>query len=310
MKRTISIEQWWHGKTAGQQLAMVKKLYDGAGGDDEALKGFDGLVRGDFTAQVVFKDATAVLVDRNGRCIPLKDIKGKVLDANHDFRLVQPEINYGAILDRLQRFFGTEMKFVSAGDFEKQAKALIAKLGEDKQAKNLLKGVYVPLVFPQLTITDYGRSLEEIFLAAVKRSYEEAFPGRSFTNYRTGTLAGQVKIGTRHEKLLAMMAEGPVVGLWFANPLQGFSIQACHEQIAAFQSGILLSGAIDTATAWVADPKTIARDGHTPCNDCAAVCWQSAGYSLHFRASGGGASFDLRYLGASGRYSGSMVFVG
>ncbi|MFA6429148.1 MAG: hypothetical protein WCV84_01480 [Patescibacteria group bacterium] len=312
MAKEMTFGTWWRGLTAGQQQAWAQKIHKGAGGDANALEGFNGVVRDELTVQVTFKDATVVLVDRTGRVIPISGMKG-VVDANRDFRLVQPEIDYGAILGRLQRFFAPEMKFVSSSEFETRSKALIAKLAEDKQAKNLLKGVYLPLVFPQITITDYGRTLEEIFLAAVKRSYEEAFPGRPFTNHRKNTLAGhQVKIvdGTRHEKLLAMMADGPVVGLWFANPLQGFSIPACREQIAAFQNGILLSGAIDTATAWVADPKTIARDWNTPGNDCAAVRWRSADYSLFFGAVDGGACFDDRYLDAYDDYSGSVLFVG
>jgi len=107
------------------------------------------------------------------------------------------------------------------------------------------------------------------------------------------------------------MKERPTVGLWFANPLQGFSIPADREQIAAFtDQSIILSGAIDTALAWVATPQVLARDWHTPGYDCSALAWKSAVYSLLFKAIDDSADFDYRGLYAYDAYSGSVLVLG
>jgi len=239
-------------------------------------------------------------------------MKGEAAQANRDFHSDQPAIDYGAILARLQQFL-PGLAFVAVEEFGRQAKAIVERLRSDKQARNLLNGVYLPIAIPQVDVVDYGRILDELLLPAVKRSYEEALPGRTFANHRAGTLAGQIQIvgGTRHERLLAQMKERPTVGLWFANPLQGFSIPADREQIAAFtDQSIILSGAIDTALAWVATPQVLARDWHTPGYDCSALAWGSAVYSLLFKAIDDSADFDYRRLYAYDAYSGSVLVLG
>lgn len=314
MVMKITSKRAWRGFKCGQQEALLHKLWLAAGGERGGEEALRTLLRSD-EMRITLVENVVTLVDQNGRRIPLKNIGGGVVQANSDNYIVRPLINYAAILGRLQRFFGPEVQFVSVEEFEEQAKVLIRELTHDKQAKNLLKGSYLPLAFPKLEITDYGRTLEEVFLIAAKHSYLDAFPDRIFYNLRAGTLAGQVGIveGVRHDKLIQKMAKGPVVGIWFPNPLQGFSVAADREQIAAFGEGMSLSGAIDTATAWVASPLTFARDFNVPGLKCAANSWMGRGHTLCFVAYDDHGTF-IGYgghdVGPNKNFSSSLLFLG
>ncbi|MBI2443926.1 MAG: hypothetical protein HYV42_01625 [Candidatus Magasanikbacteria bacterium] len=312
MRDEITFGKWWHGLTAGQQQAWAQKIHQAAGGDAKALEKLDGVIRDELTVYVTFKDGKIVLVDRNGRCIPLATMKGGYVDANRDFYITKPEISYTGILARLQRFFAPEMKFVSAAEFKKRATALIAGLREDQQVANLLKGVYLPIVLPQITVADYGRTLEGIFLAAVERAYQAQYPDREFNNYRKGELAGQVGVveESRHQRLIEKMAEGPVVLIHFPCPCQGFSIPADRKMIGAFPAGFMLSGALDTATSIVANTSTLALNGSKPGNDCSANTWQSAEDSLSFETDDDGLVFGSGDIDAYAGFSAGLSFVG
>ena len=174
--------------------------------------------------------------------------------------------------------------------------------------------MYLPIVLPQIALSDYlsdyGKMLDEAFLPAVGRAYEAEFPGRKFYNDRQGTLAGEVTVvrGSRHETLLAALAAGPVVVLYFPTALQGFSLKADLAQMAALSDEILLAGALEPAVAMTMYPDVLARDGHTPGLDCAALRWQ--GRSLYFEAGGDCLGFYGGDLHAHGSYSGGLVVIG
>jgi len=296
--------------SGGQDEAILRKVWLAGGGEQGGEEAVQALLRNEM--RVVLMNNTVTLVDGNGRCIPINGLKGEVVDVNRDFRLVQPEIDYSTILSRLQQFFASEMKFVSLEEFEIRSAALIARIRDDKQVVNLLKGVYLPICLPQITVADYGRTLEDIFLPAVECAYKAQFPNRSFYNYRAGELASQVGIveESRHQRLIEKMSEGPVVLIHFPNPLQGFPIPADRKMIGAFPEGFMLSGAIDTATSLVAHPATLARDWNMPGLDCSPNSWQSAGYSLYFKAHGDLLLFGRRSPLADDGCSGGLSFVG
>ncbi|OGL84328.1 hypothetical protein A3J03_00345 [Candidatus Uhrbacteria bacterium RIFCSPLOWO2_02_FULL_46_25] len=296
------------GLSEGQSEALLRNVWLAGGGDQGGNEAVHALLRGEM--KVILQDAIVLLVDATGRCIPLPTIKGEHVDANRDFCLVQPAIDYAAILGRLQQFFAPGMKFVSAEEFAKQATALITRIRETKQVANLLKGVCLPIVLPQITVANYGQTLEETFLTAAERAYQAQYPDRTFYNYRAGTLAGQVQIveESRHQRLVEKMAKGPVVLIHFPNPMQGFSIPADRKMISALPEGFMLAGALDTATSVVAHTVTLARNYHTPGLDCAANSWR--GLSLCFKASDDGLGFRYRRLIADDDCSGGLSFVG
>lgn len=297
----------WRGLSGGQQQALGQKLYLAGGGENGGEEALKALLDGDY--EIILRDASKTLVDQYGRCIPPSGLKkGQVVDANRQYRLVQPEIDYNTVLARITQYF-PEMKFISATEFKQRVEALLAKLDDQKQVKNLRRGVWLPIVLPQLAVTDYGRTLEEIFLAAVERSYTAQFPGRRFYNYRKGDLAGQVSVveQSRHQQLIDAMRQGPVVCILFPAALQGFGIEADRQMIEEFPQGFALSGAIDTAMAHVVYAEVLARDYQVPVNDCAANTWQGPDHSLYFDSSDGKRCFGRRNLSAGEGYSGGVV---
>lgn len=297
----------------GQEEALLRKLWLAAGGEKTGEEGLRAVLRNEQAITLV--DAVLKLVDGNGQFIPLKGMTSgnDFVDLNKRFRLVQPEkISTAAILARLQRFFAG-MTFVSVDEFNRRTLELLKMLKTVKQMKGLAKGVHFQICLPQMDVGDnYGEVLDRVFLDAVKRSYEAQFSGRTFINYRAGTLHGQVGVvdESRHGQLIKKMKRGPVVGIYFPNPMQGFSIPADRKLIHACPEGFLLTGAIDTAVAMVAKPDVLARDVNTPILDCAANSWQSSESSLYFGVKDGKFRFNNGILDAHGSYSGGVLFVG
>lgn len=286
--------------TLGQVEAMINKI----GG----LEVWEAVLHDEVTVEV--KEVFQKLFDKNGRRIP-RDLKSAVCDPYPSFKLVQPEINYATRLDRLGRFFPAAATFSSTKEFQTRSEALLEQLRQDKLLSNLLNGVFLPICLPKIRIKDYGQALEEVFLVAVGKSYENQFSGRKFYNYRKGELETQVSIvEDSHKRLLAEMEEGPVVGIQLF-PLQGYSIYADREQMTSLPESLILSGAMDIATVITAYPDVLARE-NTPGYDCAANSWQSAGSSLCFGTFVGGLGFDgFGGLGDAGRgYSGGLLFLG
>jgi len=262
--------------TLGQVEAAINNL----GG----LDNWNAWLRGELTLEI--SEVVPKMFDKNGRRIPPRGLEYAVCDPDTNFRLNQPEIDYAGVINRLQRSFPSVMgngRFLSAEDFKQKAEALLEQLRQDEVLANLLKGIWLPVCFPRLRIKNYGQSLEEIFLPAVENSYKNQFPDRVFENYRRGELAAAVTMveGSRHEMLLSRMEEGPIVGIMFF-PLQGFSVLAQREQMTSLPSSLLLSGAVDMATARVAYPEVMARDWNTPGYDCSAVNFRSSAASLLF----------------------------
>jgi hypothetical protein len=282
----------------------IEALLNVLGGEEVA----DALIAGTKVAEI--KDAVRMLLDRHGRRIPAQGMNTEVVDANRDFRLTQPEVNFAERLARLTRFLGNGEMPISAEEFERRTAETVEKVKSDKLLTNLFRGVYLPIVLPQIAIGDYGKVLEETFLPAVGRAYEAEFAGRKFYNNRQGTLAGEVTVakGSRHEVLVAAIAAGPVVALYFPTALQGYSIPADLEQMATLPDFVLLAGALEPAAAMVMYPDVLALNGQTPRLDCAALEWR--GFSLCFGADGGRLGFYRRFLYACDGCSGGLVVLG
>src|SRR4030042_465377 len=268
------------GWETGQIAAIMNKV---SGGDREKL---EALLRDEFDVQLIEK--VLKFFDKNGRRIP-KGLQAAVYDSNKDFHLVQPKLDsIGKYADRLVRFqfaFGAG-PVMSAAEFEGRSRELIGEIKNNRNLANLLNGVYLPIILPKLgDISDYGKTLEGVFLPAVKSSYERQFPDRKFYNYRENELVNNTSIvsGTRHEKLGEEMKHDSLVAIYFPNSLQGFSILASQEQISSLPE-LLLSGGFDTAAAITMYPDILARDWNTPGYDLSALSWQSPVDSLYFKA--------------------------
>lgn len=270
----------------------------------------DGLLSG--TKKAAIEDAVRLFFDRHGRCIPAPNLRARACDANRNFRLNQPTLDYAERHARLTEFLGQEL-IITAAQFKDTSERQLASLRENPSTANALKGVVLPVIMPRIVMKDLGACLEEILLPAVERSYTQKFPGRTFNNRRQGDLAGKVTLvsDTRHERLVAGMAKSSMVGIFLPNPLQGFSVHAQREQIAAMPENFVLS-ALDMIMAMIMYPDVLARDFNTPGLDLSALQWQSAEYSLFFEAYDDKLLFVYEtYLGvAGGSYSGGVLFLG
>jgi len=201
-----SSEKFLKDHTGGQVAAILHKV---SGGDPEKL---DALLRDEFEVQLV--ERILKLVDKNGRVIP-KNLKNAVCDPNKDFYLVQPQLgDKNDYVNRFSRFleafnFNT-CSFMKPAEFEFRSRELIAEIRQDKNLVNLLNGVYLPIVLPKLeNFTDYGETLEKVFLPAIKSSYEKEFPGRKFYIMALAGLFSLFRGGWCWDLLLRQGPSGP-----------------------------------------------------------------------------------------------------
>lgn len=262
------------------------------------------------------EEVIKTLFDKNGQRIP-QDLKARVCVPDRDFRLDQPqmteEVHYANRILRLHGKLGIDTG-ITAEQLQQETERLLVLIRNNSQIANITKGVWLPVVLPKLGTNDIGMALKQ-YLEAVGKSYTEVFPNRKFHNYRKGELACQVFAvkGSHHDQLIEQMKQGSVIGIHFPKPLQGFSVDASREQMITLPEGFILSG-LDTAIAMVMYPDVLARNWYTPGLILAALAWQSAWCSFHFRASADWlvfyASGDLGFASYDYYCSGGLLFLG
>jgi hypothetical protein len=300
MERVTSKYSDW---TRGHVEALINII-----GEENAK----GLLSGEISAE--FKEVIKKLFDKHGRRIP-EGLQANVCDASQKFRLDQPkldtEIDFANRIMRLHECLSIDTG-VMAEQLKAETERLLAILRDNPQIANIVNGVCLPVVLPKLVTDDLGAELE-LYLDGVNNSYVKTFGNRKFYNYRKNTLATDVSIidGSWHDQLVSRMKGGPVTGLHFPNPLQGFSIHADREQMSTLPKGFILSG-MDTPIAMVMYPDILARDHNMLGLDLAALQWRSAGYSLFFGASDEGLDFAFtdNLAHAYDYYSGGLLFLG
>jgi len=307
MKKEWLAQDW----TQGELNALLKKL-----GEENARQLMSGdlvLKTGEGGAELV--KAVKKLFDKNGRRIPPKGLEAAVCDPDRDICFKQLDSDYGSRYAHYCEFSGHPD--ISPEEFQRRSEELIASLKADEQLANLLKGVCLPILVPKLANGfDYGQVMEE-GLRVVEKAYCRAFPDREFCDCLKGELAGKVKVAhPSHEMLIKISMNEPRVGLYFPNPLQGFSVKAARAQMSDLPMELSLSGGLDTMVAMAMYPDVLARDHQTPGLDMAALSWGSSGDlledSLGFKAEDAylyfarGASLSI----ASGCDSAGLLFLG
>lgn len=297
---------------------VTSKYADWTKGQVEALiniigeKNARGLLAGDISAE--FKEVTKKLFDKHGRRIP-EGLQADVCDANRSFRLDQPkldeEVDFANRILRLHGCLSIDTE-VTAEQFKAETERLLAIVRDNSQIVNIANGIWLSVILPKFVTDDLGAELE-LYLAGVNNGYAKTFSDRKFNNHCKGTLANEVNTvdGSWHDQLIERMKQGPIIGIHFPNPLQGFSIYASREQMSTLPEGFVLSG-VDTLIAMMMYLDILARDRNTSSLDMAALSWQSAGYSFEFEASDVGLGFNNTvYLsGARSLYSGGLLFIG
>ena len=300
MERVTSKYADW---TRGQVEALLNII-----GEDKAK----ALLSGELSLS--FERMIKPLFDRHGRRIP-KGLQANVCDADRDFRLDQPkletETDFANRILRLHECLGIDTG-VTAEQLKAEYESLLAAVRGDPQIANIANGVCLPVILPKLVTNDLGAELE-LYLAGVDNSYTRTFNSRRFYNHLKGSLTKNISIvnGSRHDQLISRMKECPVIALHFPNPLQGFSISAAREQISTLPEGFILSG-MDTPIAMIMYPDILARDWNTPGLNMSALQWQSAGYSLDFKANDNDLHLGhtLSLTNADVNFSGGLLFLG
>lgn len=291
--------------TGGQLKALCIKL----GGMDIV----NAILRDEMAVEV--KKAIQKLFDKNGRRISPKGMKSAVCDSNKNFYLVQPEmkedVHYANRLLRLYGKLGIDTN-ITVKQFKLEVVRLMALIQGDSKIADIANGVWLPVVLPKMEANNLGVVLEQ-YIKAVGKSYESIFNARKFYNHLKGTLAGEVSVvsGSRYDQLIERIKQNSVIGIYFPNPFQGFSVHADREQMETLPESFILSG-LDTIIAMIMYPDVLARDYYTPGLDLAAFSWRSVDYSLRFGAGGARLDFDDAddLADAYGDYSGSLLFLG
>jgi len=273
---------------------VTSKYADWTRGRIEALINIIGeknakeLLAGNISAE--FKEVIEKLFDKHGRRIS-ESLQANVCNADRNFYLYQPKLetkaDYANRIMQFHRCLGRDTG-ITAEQLKTEIERLLALIRGNLQIAKIANGVWLPVILPQLIVNDLGTVLAQ-YIEAVRRSYVKTFGDRKFFNFRKGTLAnevGNVDDGSQHNQLIKRMKQGPVMGIHFPNPLQGFSINASREQMSTLPKGVISSG-IDTVIAMATYPDILARDWNTPNLDLAAFFWQSAtSYSLSFETFG------------------------
>lgn len=263
----------------------------------------------------ILVQAAKMLFDRNGRRIPPYHLEGNICDPDSSFKLNRLEqLDYLSIWEKIRNFF-PQIQLISADKFAVRCVELLGQLRGNDLTANILNGVCLPICIPRMKIKDYSKVMEDIFLPAVKDSYESKFTDRQFFNLpvlQDTKLEISIAEESRHQLLIDRLARGPVAGLYFPNPLQGFSGIASREQIRFLPEGFCLTGGVDTATALVAYPNVLARDYQTPALDMAALKLAQDYSQLYFWAYDDKLELmDSGYLSLAGKNgSAGLLYIG
>ena len=117
--------------TLGQIESLVNKL----GGMEVA----EAILRGEKT--VSLEEAIRFFFDQHGRRISPQGMKAEVVDANCDYRLVQPEVNFADRLARLPRFLTDGKTPISAEEFKQRTRSSSADYARQAFGQALPRGV-------------------------------------------------------------------------------------------------------------------------------------------------------------------------
>ena len=219
-------------------------------------------------------------IDSWGRCLPTHTDEAAHHGSRRYFQITRPSITDEALLTNLKRAFPD----LGIDDLLciDHWRALRARIESLPQLKNLLSGTVLPFALPKIpTGIAPDEWMDHVLLPSLAHSFEALSPGQVFKNHCTEPLSKKLILrkGTRHERLLNALEDGPIVGLYLPC-LSGYSFLASSEQLNAFPDDFVLSGCVDLTGALIANPRALIRhDGYAP------LLWLSA-YQAHNNESG------------------------
>lgn len=251
------------------------------------------------------------LFDAQGRCYPDGLSAPVHLATRGYFGLMQPQVDYAAIHTRFAAAYGAAA-LPAVDVFRGRADAVLKRLAEKQECRNLLKGVHVPFVLPRAQHKDIGEALRTRYIPALHKAFKATFPDFDFVDHHSTHLDGQLQLvpDSRHERLIAAMESDSVVG-WFFPCLSEYSIPAAVERMARLPENFLLAGGYDTCAALTGSPDLmLRRDGYPPLLWLAALAGAKTGEGHYFEAYGYNLTFNRRmHFGEAAEYWNSGLVV-
>ena len=236
-------------------------------------------------------EINVALFDPNGQAL----LPHRAHPRRHYFQLQQPAIDLPTIHERTGRLLGSN-KLPTLASFERRLADLRIKLENDVKLAPMLNGICIPFILPCANDDDLGQALDNRYLPAVSKAFGECLPAYQFTNHNKSGLTGKLMThpGTRHEILLARLANETLMGFYFPC-LAEYALPDVLAFIAHLPENILLAGGVDTCAALIATPDLLLnRTAYPPLLWLAALEGEKPGVGYHFEAYGYNLTFNRR----------------
>jgi hypothetical protein len=204
-------------------------------GPEKAKKFLDGEII------LEFKDTKRSLFDKDGIRTAYDVFHSRSYIFNYQTYFAKfLKLDFSKILYQLQQSLGYDVG-ISSKEFEEESERLMHIIRRKKCIRNITLNTAIPVVIPKLLYSDLGKQVD-CYLNAISNSYV-TYSGKKLLKY-TGSLKGRISVseGSRQERLVERIKEGPVVGIYCPNALHGFSRTAQLEQMSELPENLILSG--------------------------------------------------------------------
>ncbi len=254
---------------------QLVELIDRLGGEDAVWKLLSGRFR--------IKIEDQIVIDQNGCFVPLPGLS--VCEYENTFLPPKKIYDYESRLDNFSRSFPGLAP--SLDEYHQTTKDLVRSLKLDPVLKNLLHGLWLPIILPNIQIVfsengegrDYGEVLEAIFLKEVGMAYQRMFPDKTFCSvYDLKNKTSIIDNG--HKILLEKMAKKYVVCLIFF-PFRGFSFNAAQSFVRLLPENFILPGPIGIMTAQTLFPDVLLSSSSVTFQCGATVANLNNNYTLY-----------------------------
>lgn len=205
----------------------------------------------------------AGLFDAVGRLIPLGQERVYGSQDRAYFRLKQPTLDLTRITERFQKYLPGFKE--SAELVEKKCTELRTRIEGDAKIASLFKGVHVPFVIPPAGPEGWLRQFRDLLEGPLARSFRDAFPQYTFTNYLKETFPSEAPPikGSRYEQVVDT-AGALRIGWYFPGALRGFAIPDQRTLMSRLPEPLILSGPLEAAAALIGSPDLLMNHDHYP----------------------------------------------
>jgi hypothetical protein len=254
--------------------------------------------------QATTDETVADIFDDFGRCIPHMLGAAAHKETRRYFSCTQPEVDYDAIYVRIAKNLGGGDQ-LGPEDFSQRCMSILDKIRSTPEHANLANAVHVPFFLPSAEPGDLGADLENKYLPSLKSSFEEMFPGKTFTNHTSASITGNLSVAPvgRHDRVLEKLSSEAVVGIYFLS-LTEYSVPAAREQVEKLDPELSLAGGFDTCAAMIGSPDLLMReDGYPPLLWFSGLEGEEPEVNYHIEAYGQDLTFNRRFhLGNAAEY--------